>query len=236
MFTDVDLASIEAHAARLAPHAVALRLDVTDRAAWAEVRAVAEQRLGPVDILINNAGVAPDWAELVDTSDAHFDLLVAIMVTGAFNGIRTFGPSMRERGTGHVVNTASLSGLLPSANVGAYTAAKCALIGLSESLRAEMEPHGVGVSVLCPGAVRTNLVAAAPRPASHRPTIARIIEPEVVGRYVVDAILANELYVMTHAEAKPAVAARSAKLLEAFDRLSRDERGDVAFTGSAPSQ
>ena len=235
VLTDVDLAAIEDQAARLVPSAIAVRLDVTDRAAWAEARAVAERRLGPVDILVNNAGIAPDWAELVDTPDDQFERLVAIMLTGVFNGIRTFGASMRERGGGHIVNTASLSGLLPAANVGAYTAAKFAVIGLSEVLRAEMEPHDVGVSVLCPGAVRTNLTAAAPRPTSDRPTIARVIEPEVVGQYVVDAILANELYVLTHAEAKPAVAARSARLLEAFDRLARREHGDATVTGTAPT-
>ena len=178
-------------------------------------------------------------------SPEHFDRLVAIKLHGTFNGIRTIGPGMRERGEGHIVNTASMAGLIASARLGEYTASKFAVVGLSEVLRAEMEAYGVGVSVLCPGLVRTNL-------GSHRSdSVGRTdgagrsgtaessggpaggqtpggpsgleggIDPALVGDQVVDAIRNNHLYVITHGEYGGVVAERAARLHRAFEAAPR---------------
>jgi NAD(P)-dependent dehydrogenase (short-subunit alcohol dehydrogenase family) len=195
--------------------ALTLCLDVTDRAGWAEARVLVEERFGPVDVLVNNAGVAPDWNELADMPPGHFDGLVAIMLTGVFNGISTFGPSMRAMRSGHIVNIASLVALTPAPRQGAYVAAKSAVIGLSEVLRLEMAPHNVGVTVACPGRVRSNLLR------DHRPAHLSAdhgMEPDQVAERVLDAIRGNDLYVMTHPEHRPLVAARLSGVLDAFDR------------------
>jgi NAD(P)-dependent dehydrogenase (short-subunit alcohol dehydrogenase family) len=204
--TDWDDAELTSQAARLGPNVVARRLDVTDRAGWAAAAEWVEHVLGPVEILVNNAGIAPTVGPLADTTPETFDRMIAIKLTGTFNGIHTFAAGMRERGVGHIVNTASMAGLISSPKLGAYTASKFAVVGMSEVLRAEMSRHGVGVSVLCPGLVRTNL----------SPGMDDGIDPAIVGRAVVEAIRTDELYVITHPEHRPLVAARVERLLAAF--------------------
>ena len=196
-----------------------LRLDVTDRAGWADARVLVEERFGPLDILVNNAGVAPDWNELADMPHTHFDDLVAIMLTGVFNGISTFGPTMRAMRSGHIVNIASLVALTPAPRQGAYVAAKSAVVGLSEALRLEMAPHNVGVTVACPGRVRSNLLR------DHRPahmTADPGMEPAQLASSILDAIRGNDLYVMTHPEHRPLVEGRLSRVLDAFDRLDQE--------------
>ena len=138
----------------------ALRLDTRDRDGWAKARAEAEGRFGPVDILVNNAGIAPDGLELADMPPESFDRVIAINLTGVFNGISAFGQSFREAGRGHIVNTASMSGMvMDGPGIGSYGPSKAGVVAISEVLRMEMEPYGVGVSVLCPSYVATNLMA-----------------------------------------------------------------------------
>lgn len=98
MLADIDHDELEAVAARLGTGADFKVLDVTDRQGWAAVRALTEDRFGPVDILVNNAGIGPDGREIVDIPPESFDRLVAIKLTGTYNGIATFGPGMRARG------------------------------------------------------------------------------------------------------------------------------------------
>ena len=194
--------------------------DVRDRAAWNEAKRATERALGSVEILVNNAGIAPSRSELADMAPEEFDRMVAIMVTGTFNGVRTFAATMRERREGHIVNTASMAGLVASAQLGEYTASKFAVVGMSEVLRAEMEPHGVGVSVLCPGLVRTNLGLhglSESEAATGRSFLAQGIDPSLVGDQVLEAIRSNEMYVITHGEYRSAVADRTARLQRAFD-------------------
>jgi NAD(P)-dependent dehydrogenase (short-subunit alcohol dehydrogenase family) len=216
---DWDAVALQRESARLGDATVAHRLDVTDRAGWADVAAEVEGAFGPVEILVNNAGIAPDLNDLADMPPESFDRLVAIKLTGTFNGIHTFAAGMRARGDGHIVNTASMAGLMASAHLGAYTAAKFGVVGLSEVLRVELESHGVGVSVLCPGMVRTNL--AVNTPAANRPPdmptgMESGIDPALVGAQVVEAIRANELYIITHGEYGRFVADRTDRLQRAF--------------------
>jgi NAD(P)-dependent dehydrogenase (short-subunit alcohol dehydrogenase family) len=132
-------------------------LDVRDRAGWAAAKAEAEVAFGPVDLLFNNAGIASFGIELADMEPEVFDRLIAVDLTGVFNGISAFAADMRARGAGHIINTSSMSGICAPSNGigGSYAAAKFGVVGLSETLRLELAPHGVGVSVLCPGMTAT---------------------------------------------------------------------------------
>lgn len=210
---------VDRESARLGAATFAHRLDVTDRAGWALAKERVESELGPVEILVNNAGIAPTVGLLADMTPESFDRMIAIKLTGTFNGIHTFAGGMRERRRGHIVNTASMAGIIASPKLGAYTASKFGVVGLSEVLWAEMARYDVGVSVLCPGLVRTNLATNHPDREEDAPTVTMDdgIEPSIVGRQVVDAIRANELYVITHPALRSMVAERSDRLLAAFD-------------------
>jgi NAD(P)-dependent dehydrogenase (short-subunit alcohol dehydrogenase family) len=134
-------------------------LDVRDRAGWAAVKKEAEAAFGPVDILINNAGIAPNLYEFADMDPASFDQIIAINLTGVFNGVSAFAADMRARGRGHIVITSSMAGISRAMpGTGPYTASKFGVAGLGETLREELAPHGVGVSVLCPGLIGTPLM------------------------------------------------------------------------------
>lgn len=201
---DIDAAALDT---ALASRGGAMRgqvLDVRDRAGWARARDAAVDALGPVDVLINNAGIAPDGIPFADMDPASFDLMIAINLVGVFNGIHTFGKALRERGSGHIVNTASTAGITFSyPGAGAYTAAKHAVVSMSETLRAEMEPHGVGVSVLCPGLIDTNLGRSTARlkglPVSDDMRMPPgAADPAMVGALVVAGIEHNQPYILTH--------------------------------------
>jgi NAD(P)-dependent dehydrogenase (short-subunit alcohol dehydrogenase family) len=134
-------------------------LDVRDRAGWAKAKSEAEAAFGPVDILFNNAGISSFGIELADLDPEAFDRLIGVDLTGVFNGISAFAADMRARGAGHIISTSSMAGICaPSNGVGgSYVAAKFGVVGLSETLRVELAPHGVGVSILCPGMTATGI-------------------------------------------------------------------------------
>jgi NAD(P)-dependent dehydrogenase (short-subunit alcohol dehydrogenase family) len=215
---DYDLAALE----QLPPAFHKVILDVRDRENWAMAKADAEAAHGPVSILCNNAGIGPNTGELVDSDSAQFERMIAIKLIGTFNGIHTFGADMRARGEGHIVNTASMAGLEVNATIGAYTAAKFGVVGLSEVLRKEMEPYGVGVSVLCPGMVSTGLPASlAKADGRFDPTAPQRVMPGIdparVGLRVIEGIKNNWLYILTHGERRASVEARMQGILDAFD-------------------
>jgi short-subunit dehydrogenase len=148
--------------------------------------------------------------------------MIAINLVGVFNGIHEFGPGMAERGDGHIVNTSSSQGLISCGGVGAYCAAKYGVVGMSEALQQELAHRGVGVSVLCPGVTQTNL----PNSTNRRVGLPAVEMPEgfgmstaIVGQQVVDAILANELYIVTHGEYVVPIAQRHARILAAAAKM-----------------
>ena len=209
--------------AKLVPEFHCTKLDVRDRDAWAAARHAAEAAHGPVSILCNNAGIGPNVTDIADSDPATFDRMIAIKLTGTYNGIRTFAAAMRERGDGHIVNTASMAGLETSPRLGAYTAAKFGVVGLSEVLRKELEPLGVGVSVLCPGMVATGLpISLAKADGRHDPAAPQQampgIDPALVAGRVLAGIKGNWPYILTHGERRDAVAARMQTILAAFDK------------------
>lgn len=232
---DWDETELRRSGDELGAAALAIPLDVTDRAAWEAAKATVEAAFGPVDILVNNAGIGPDGRELADMRPESFDRLLAIKVTGTFNGVHTFAAGMSERGAGHVVNTASMAGLTASARLGAYTSAMFAVVGMSEVLAAELRPHGVGVSVLCPGLVATRLrettIASGNEilssPASAGAPVAGI-DPLIVADLVLEGIRKGKLHIVTHGEYRDVVASRMARVVAAFDGVAhRDTNPDV---------
>ena len=136
---------------------VALRLDVTDRAAFARARDAAVEACGAVHLLFNNAGV--NVAGPVDQVDfADWDWVLGVNLGGVVNGVMTFIPELkRHPGAAHIVNTASVGGLVGMRGLSIYNTSKFGVVGMSEALRADLRPHGIGISVLCPGIVATAL-------------------------------------------------------------------------------
>ena len=127
-------------------------LDVTDRDRWGEIA----DEVGPVHILVNNAGVSV-FGPTDEASYADYDWIMGVNFGGVVNGLVTFVPRLKAQGQGgHIVNVASMAAYLPGPQAGIYTASKFAVRGLTECLRLNLAPHGIGVSLMCPGLTRTN--------------------------------------------------------------------------------
>src|SRR5437762_356264 len=133
VIADVDTAALPEAVAKLGSPAQAMpmALDVRDRAALQDAVAHVESAWGPIQLLVNNAGIGSDGFTLADMPPENFDRLIAINLTGAFNGVHALAARMRERGVGHIVNVASTAGLISTTALGAYCAAKQGLVGLS---------------------------------------------------------------------------------------------------------
>jgi 2-hydroxycyclohexanecarboxyl-CoA dehydrogenase len=235
---DIDREAAAQATASLGPEVMAVALDVRDRDAWEELAADTEARWGGVDVLVNNAGVG-FLGSALDSSHVQWDWVLGINLTGVYNGIRAIGPQMvaRDRAA-HIVSTASIGGMLGGPGA-LYAAAKFGVVGLMESLRAELRGTSVGTSVLLPGVVRTN-IASGQRPpddAGERtatgatPEMDAAMSPEQVGELVVSGVERGDFYLFTHAEHGPLLERRFAAIRrsiptdEAPEERARVERG-----------
>ena len=195
---------------------LALKLDVTDRAAYAAAADAAEARFGKIHILCNNAGVAVVGPTDLATFD-DWDWVMGVNVGGTINGIVTILPRMLAHGEGgHIVNTASMSALVPVGGTTIYSAGKAAVTAMMECMRPELESRGVICSAFCPGAVQSNIAdAGKTRPADLAETGYAEADKrrqqggnffhlyqtkEEVGERVLQGILNDELYILTHSE------------------------------------
>jgi NAD(P)-dependent dehydrogenase (short-subunit alcohol dehydrogenase family) len=134
-----------------------LRLDVTDRAAFPAAAEEAEAMFGKLHVLCNNAGIGL-LKPITKASEADWDWAIDVNLNSMFNGVKAVLPKIRAHGEGgHVVNTASMAGVLQYSQAGIYVTTKFAVVGFSEALRAELAPEGIGVSAFCPGGVRTRI-------------------------------------------------------------------------------
>ncbi len=205
-------------------------LDVRDRSTYARVADEAESRLGPVSILCNNAGVGGE-PHVTRLTYECWDWIIGINLNGVLNGIHTFLPRMLERASGaHIVNTASGAGLAATASGMSYTASKFAVVGLSEFLRPVLAPFKIGVSVLCPGPVKTNIIlnSRATQPteswtAEETSVWETIIalqaagaDPDDVGEMVLAGVKADRLYIHSDRTMLEMIAARTRELLDAM--------------------
>ncbi len=197
--------------ARPAPHFV--ELDVTDRGRWAQVAA----ECGPIHLLINNAGVSV-FGPTDEASYSDYDWIMGVNFGGVVNGLVTFIPRIKAQGQGgHIVNVASMAAYLSGPQAGIYTASKFAVRGLTECLRYNLAPHGIGVSLMCPGLTRTNAWdSALRRPADFAasgfapPDRAELeqfgtafeagMDPLEVGTKTLAGIIENRPVIFTHPE------------------------------------
>lgn len=133
-----------------------VKLDVTDRARFAEVAEEVEAHFGKVHVLVNNAGVSV-FGPTDEASYADYDWIMGVNFGGVVNGLVSFIPKLKAHGEGgHVVNVASMAAFLAGPQAGIYTASKFAVRGLTESLRYNLAPYKIGVSLMCPGLTNTN--------------------------------------------------------------------------------
>jgi NAD(P)-dependent dehydrogenase (short-subunit alcohol dehydrogenase family) len=224
ILADVNVAHAEEEAAKLPLQADVLvtHLDVTDARSWSAAFHRVEDSFGPVDILCNNAGISSGFKPLVNTPSDEFDRVMSINVKGVYNGICAVAPAMMARGSGHIVNTSSMNGLNPFGTFAAYSASKFAVLGLSDAVRQELAPFGVGVSTLFPGLTRSRMSeSATDGPIAQNPERAasiraNMMEPLWLGRAVVRAVEANEPYIITHPEYATDTKARFEEILSAF--------------------
>ena len=179
------------------PHAgvFPVKLDVTDRDAWQRVAEEITHRHGPVHLLCNNASLGLSTG-IARAAYRDWDQALAVNLGGVFNGLHSFVPRMlAQDDPAHVVATSSMSGLLPVGGAGLYNTTKVAVVGLMESLRAELEDEDIGVSVFCPGLVHTNLPpgdADRPRPPG--------MDPLEAGQQVLRGVRGNDLFILSHPE------------------------------------
>jgi NADP-dependent 3-hydroxy acid dehydrogenase YdfG len=155
---DIDGAAAEATAGELGSTVHPYRLDVTDAGAFAEFLDQVERDLGPLDVLVNNAGIMPAGPFLSETPESTRRQW-EINIGGVVNGCRAFLPRCVERGHGHVINTSSVAGKTGYAGIATYSGTKFYVYGFSEALRTELHDTGVNISVVMPGFVKTELTA-----------------------------------------------------------------------------
>lgn len=186
-----DLDGAEASAATLKGEGISatgVTLDVTDSERVADVVAVIERDVGPIDALVNNAGILRD-GRLADMTDADFRAVIDVCLFGAFYMSRSVAPAMMERGSGRIVNITSRA-YLGNPGQANYSAAKAGLVGLTKALAKELGRGGVTVNAVAPGMVETDLVRAHPKfdaiveRAKKASSVARIGQPEDVAEAV----------------------------------------------------
>src|SRR5438094_592006 len=222
---DAGMAAVAGEAQALGVKALAVRTDVADLAQVQALAARAFEAFGAVHVLCNNAGVAM-WGGLESATHRDWQWVLGVNLWGVIHGVEAFVPRMIARGEpAHIVNTASMAGLIASKGLGVYNTSKYAVVGLSETLVKDLKPYRIGVSVLCPLGVQTRIRdSERNRPAALRNERAERVEPvELMGRslspervadMVLAAIRANELYVITHDESLEPLRRR-------FERMER---------------
>jgi NAD(P)-dependent dehydrogenase (short-subunit alcohol dehydrogenase family) len=243
---DVRADHLEAATAELGGAVHAIRLDVTDRDAFARAADETERVLGKVHVLCNNAGINL-FNDIADATYQDWDWVLGVNLGGVVNGVVTFVPRIKAHGEGgHVVNTASMAAFVAGPGAGIYTTAKFAVHGLSDALRWSLLPYGIGVSMVCPGLVKSkiyesDLIRPAELSTDMTPAddeFMRILpglheagmEPEEIGEKVLLAIRENRFYVFTHPEHRDELSEIFDETIAAFpdepvpaDRLAVEE-------------
>jgi NAD(P)-dependent dehydrogenase (short-subunit alcohol dehydrogenase family) len=225
---------------------LALKLDVTDRNDFARAADAAEARFGKIHVLCNNAGVAVVGPTALATY-ADWDWVMGVNLGGTINGIVTLLPRIRRHGEGgHIVNTASMSGLVPHPGATIYGTSKGAAVHMMECMRAELEPEGIICSAFCPGAVQSNIAdAAKTRPPALADTGYAEADKrrqqggnffhlyrtkEEIGERVLQGILNDELYIQTHSEFRQGIEDRAQAMCAAVPNLPENEEYKRTFS------
>jgi NAD(P)-dependent dehydrogenase (short-subunit alcohol dehydrogenase family) len=224
--------------------------DVSERDSVVAAATATRDRFGKAHLVCNNAGVSTGG--FIDECDpGDWDWSVGVNLMGVVHGCEAFVPLLKRQGEGgHIVNTASMAGVLGAmAGWAPYNATKFAVVGLTEALRQEGRAGGFGVSVLCPGGVNTRIFEAPRnRQARFGPQVSRVailddpdeikqgLDPDVVGRLVIEAVRANRLYIFTDPRFRKLVERRFQRLLEDFEWAANcTALNEAAAPGSARS-
>ena len=217
---------------RPGPRPSACVTDVADAASVRALRDRALDRFGAVHLVHNNAGIGlggPIW----EVTEEDWRWILGVNLWGVIHGVATFTPLLIEQGEGHIVNTASIAGLIVAPFLGPYNATKQAVVAISETLFKDLQAVGapVGVSVLCPGFVQTRIAESGPEPAGVGLPTARSagaaelrgvvqnlvdggIAPATVADRVIDAVRNDTFYILTHPELDAAIATRFDDILQ----------------------
>ena len=241
MLADIETGALSAAVKSLhnvGPDVRGVVCDVTDPGSIDRAANASYEAFGQVHVVCHNAGVGGgSGIDNISLDDWRWVLDVNLM--GVLYGIRTFLPHIRAHGEGgHIVNTASMAGMVSGLGFSPYSASKFAVVAMSEGLAMQLEPLGIGVSVLCPGWVRTRIAESArnrlerygPAPTldpASRAFMAQIsglvqsgLDPADVAARVLAAIRENELYVFTHPQMRGEIERRFGQILAAMDEAA----------------
>lgn len=243
MMCDIEQTALDAAIADLRKTNADVEGVIADVSLKDQLQAAADatiERYGKVHILFNNAGVG-GGGSYDNWSQAGWDWTMAVNVMGVVYGVEIFGPLIESHGEGgHIVSTASVAGLM-SMSSAPYFASKYGVVALSEGLRVELEPRGIGVSVLCPGIIRTKILESGRNlqerfgsdvdelfnpddadneaAADFRSRIQAGIDPLYVGELVREGIEKNWDYIVTDMEFEPIIRARFENIMAAYERI-----------------
>jgi NAD(P)-dependent dehydrogenase (short-subunit alcohol dehydrogenase family) len=236
MLADIEAKPLEQAIEAFKGNLPEVRGVVCDVRDYADVERAARRTVeafGKVHVVCNNAGVTGS-AGTDNISLQDWQWVIGINLMGVVHGVKAFLPLLKAHGEGgHIVNTASMAGFLSDTGFGAYTASKFAVVGISEALSTELEPQGIGVSILCPGWVATRISESRRNwpneygvPPPRGPLAERFAElvrngmaPSDVAALVLKAVQNNELYVFTHPDMRPWLEKRVDRFLTAYRKL-----------------
>lgn len=224
------LATAQREVSGLGTDVLAVPTDVGD---LEQVRALADrtfEHFGRADLIFNNAGIALNGA-IQDMTHADWEWSIRVNLWGVIHGVEVFVPRLIDQGEGgHIVSTASFAGLVPNQGLGVYCVTKYGVVALSECLRRDLSSHGIGVSVLCPMRVETNIKSSRrnrpgfegqspppPDPEREKQMSGGVLKADVVADMVHDAVRANQLYIITHPESRPFIRRRFERIDRSFD-------------------
>lgn len=232
---------------------IGIKVDVNDRDGMEAAAKETESTFGNVHLVCNNAGVAVGGSiETMTYKD--WDWVMNVNLQGVINGVQVFLPRILEHGEGgHIVNTASMAGQIAVPGLSVYNTTKFAVVGMSETMRIDLANKGVGVSVLCPGVVHTNIgdsgrnrpeqlvgesrtdlnvlvddrLTEEQRVARMAEIMAGGLDAEIVGDMVLQAVLHNDAYIFPHPNIRTEVERRMQGMMDSFDRWQtyRDDHG-----------
>ena len=232
VLADIEVDALEKAEAELresGAEVIGVSCDVSDPASVAAAAERTIEAFGKVHVLCNNAGVAPSGA-MDETTPDDWKWCLGVNLMGAVHGIQVLVPKIKAHGEGgHVVNTSSIAGLIALPTLGIYTATKYAIVGISETLRGELAPFDIGVSVVCPSFVKTRLFESQRnRPAELGPApeeedgfmkqmLGAAPEPLTIGERVVRGVKRGDFYILPHPEMKLGFQARCDEIMAAFE-------------------
>ena len=241
VIADIEASALNQAVAELSSSGAKVEGVVCDVADLGSVQNLAQQafsKMGAVHILFNNAGVALN-GHIVDMKQSDWEWIIKVDLWGPIHGVEAFLPRMIEQKQGgQILFTSSIAGLVPTEGLGVYSVAKYGVVALAETLRREVRQHNIGVSVLCPLRVDTNIgtsernrtadfggAAASPQrqpqASSNIVMAGEVMKPEDVATVVVEAILANRLYILPHDDSRDLIRRRFQRIDATFDEQTK---------------